>query len=92
MTPLLRAARGGDDEAVDLLLKAGALVDLPLDREWRDQIGGMTPLMVASGLGTQINDTRGKLDHPGPGGEDGQAPARGPAPTSTPATTGATPP
>jgi ankyrin repeat protein len=61
MTPLLRAARGGDYEAVDLLLKSGALVDLPLEREWRDQIGGMTPLMIASGLGAQVNDTRGKL-------------------------------
>jgi ankyrin repeat protein len=61
MTPLLRAARGGDVEAVDLLLKSGALVDLPLEREWRDQIGGMTPLMIASGLGAQVNDTRGKL-------------------------------
>jgi ankyrin repeat protein len=61
MTPLLRAARGGDYEAADLLLKAGALPDLPLQREWRDQIGGMTPLMVASGLGAQVNDTRGKV-------------------------------
>lgn len=61
MTPLIRAARGGDYEAADLLLKAGALPDLPLGREWRDQIGGMTPLMVASGLGTQIQDTRGKV-------------------------------
>jgi ankyrin repeat protein len=61
MTPLLRAARGGDYEAADLLLKSGALVDLPLEREWRDQIGGMTPLMIAAGLGAQVNDTRGKL-------------------------------
>ena len=61
MTPLTRAARGGDYEAADLLLKAGALPDLPLGREWRDTIGGITPLMVASGLANQVNDTRGKL-------------------------------
>lgn len=61
MTPLLRAARGGDFEATELLLKAGARTDLALGREWRDQIGGITPLMVASGLGAQVNDTRGKV-------------------------------
>ena len=61
MTPLMRAARGGDYEAADLLLKAGALPDLPLGREWRDTIGGITPLMVASGLANQVNDTRGKV-------------------------------
>jgi len=61
MTPLMRAARGGDVQAADLLLKAGALPDLPLNREWRDTIGGLTPLMVASGLANQVNDTRGKL-------------------------------
>lgn len=61
MTPLARAARGGDYEAAELLLKAGALPDLPLGREWRDTIGGITPLMIAAGLGAQVNDTRGKL-------------------------------
>jgi uncharacterized protein len=61
MTPLARAARGGDYEAAALLIKAGALPDLPLGREWRDTIGGITPLMIASGLGAQVNDTRGKI-------------------------------
>ena len=61
MTPLLRAAKGGDFEATELLLKAGARVDLPLERAWRDQVGGMNPLMVAAGLGFQVNDTRGKV-------------------------------
>jgi len=59
-TPLLRAARAGDTEAVELLLKAGARVDLPVARAWRDQIGGITPLMAAAGLNNQPNDTRGK--------------------------------
>jgi ankyrin repeat protein len=61
MTPLLRAAKGGDAEAVDLLLKAGARVDLPVERQWRNPVGGMDPLMVASGLGFQGNDTRGRI-------------------------------
>ena len=60
-TPLLRAARGGDVEVVQLLLKAGAKVDLPVEREWRDQGGGITPLTSASGLQNQPNDTRGKF-------------------------------
>lgn len=60
-TPLLRAARGGDVEAVDLLLKAGAKVDLPVERAWRDQVGGITPLMSVAGLNNQPNDTRGKF-------------------------------
>ena len=59
-TPLLRAARAGDAEAVELLLKAGARVDLAVDRAWRDQVGGITPLMAAAGLNNQTNDTRGK--------------------------------
>ena len=58
---LLRAAKGGDVEAVSLLLKAGARPDLAVARAWRDQIGGITPLMAAAGLANQINDTRGKL-------------------------------
>ncbi|MEO6378732.1 MAG: ankyrin repeat domain-containing protein [Caulobacteraceae bacterium] len=60
-TPLLRAARGGDVEVVDLLLKAGAKVDLPVERAWKDQVGGITPLMSATGLKNQPNDTRGKF-------------------------------
>jgi uncharacterized protein len=43
-TPLLRAAVGFDREAVELLLKHGALVDLP-------NAMGVTPLMAASGIG-----------------------------------------
>lgn len=43
-TPLLRAAVGFDREAVALLLKHGALVDLP-------NVMGVTPLMAASGIG-----------------------------------------
>jgi ankyrin repeat protein len=43
-TPLIRAAVGMDKEAVELLLKHGALVDLPT-------VSGVTPLMAASGIG-----------------------------------------
>lgn len=59
-TPLLRAARAGDAEAVALLLAAGARPDLAVERAWRDQVGGITPLMAAAGLNNQPNDTRGK--------------------------------
>ena len=61
MTPIARAAKGGDWEAAELLIKAGARVDLPLAKGWRDQVGGINPLMLASGLGFQVNDTRGKI-------------------------------
>jgi ankyrin repeat protein len=43
-TPLLRAAIGFDKEAVELLLKHGAIVDLP-------NVMGVTPLMAVSGIG-----------------------------------------
>jgi hypothetical protein len=43
-TPLLRAAVGFDREAVELLLKHGALVDLP-------NVMGVTPFMAAAGIG-----------------------------------------
>jgi ankyrin repeat protein len=43
-TPLLRAAVGFDREAVELLLKHGASVDLP-------NAMGVTPLMAAAGIG-----------------------------------------
>lgn len=43
-TPLLRAAIGFDKEAIELLLKHGAIVDLP-------NVMGVTPLMAASGIG-----------------------------------------
>ncbi len=51
-TPLLRAAISFDDEVIRLLLAHGAKVDLP-------NIMGLTPLMVASGLGVSVRDTRG---------------------------------
>jgi uncharacterized protein len=60
-TPLLRAAKAGDAEAVKLLLASGAQTDLAVARAWRDNVGGITPLMAAAGLGYQLNDTRGKL-------------------------------
>jgi ankyrin repeat protein len=53
-TPLLRAARGADIPAIERLVKAGALVDLP-------QRDGITPLMVAVGAGANTIDTRGKF-------------------------------
>jgi ankyrin repeat protein len=53
-TPLLRAARGADVAAIERLVAAGALVDLP-------QREGITPLMVAVGAGASSIDTRGKF-------------------------------
>jgi ankyrin repeat protein len=52
-TPLLRAAKGGDIPAVKLLLEYRALVDLPNE-------DGVTPLMVAAGMGHGANPTRGR--------------------------------
>ncbi|MGH8259613.1 MAG: ankyrin repeat domain-containing protein [Steroidobacteraceae bacterium] len=43
-TPLLRAAMSHDNELVTLLLQHGALVDLP-------NVNGVTPLIVAAGMG-----------------------------------------
>jgi ankyrin repeat protein len=53
-TPLLRAARAADLDAMRLLLAHGALVDLP-------QVAGITPLMAAVGMGASSIDTRGKF-------------------------------
>ena len=53
-TPLLRAARGADLDAIEKLVARGALVDLP-------QQAGITPLMVAVGAGASATDTRGKF-------------------------------
>jgi ankyrin repeat protein len=53
-TPILRAARGADVAAIERLVAAGALVDLP-------QREGYTPLMVAVGAGASSIDTRGKF-------------------------------
>ncbi len=53
-TPLLRAARGADLPAIERLVAAGALLDLP-------QRDGVTPLMAAVGAGASSIDTRGKF-------------------------------
>src|SRR5215475_12343346 len=52
-TPLLRAARAGDARFVELLLKHGALVDLPSKE-------GVTPLMAAAGVEFGTRVTRGR--------------------------------
>jgi hypothetical protein len=52
-TALMRAARGGDDKFVDLLLKNKALVDLP-------NKDGVTPLMAAAGVDFASRATRGR--------------------------------
>ena len=51
-TPLMRAAKGSDNAAIALLLKHGALVNLP---NWM----GVSPLMVAAGVGRTEAPTRG---------------------------------
>ncbi len=53
-TPLLLAAKVGDAEAIKLLLKYHALVDLPT-------AAGVTPLMAAAGMGHSFNPTRGRF-------------------------------
>jgi ankyrin repeat protein len=52
-TPLLRAARAGDARFVELLLKNGALVDLPSKE-------GVTALMAAAGVEFGTRVTRGR--------------------------------
>jgi ankyrin repeat protein len=52
-TALLRAARAGDTPMVELLLKKGALVDLPSNQ-------GVTPLMAAAGVEFGLRVTRGR--------------------------------
>src|SRR5436190_5595912 len=52
-TPLLRAARGGDDKFVALLLEYKAVVDLPSKE-------GITPLMAAAGVDFGTRATRGR--------------------------------
>jgi ankyrin repeat protein len=52
-TPLLRAARAGDDKFVALLLEHKALVDLP-------NKDGITPLMAAAGVDFGLRVTRGR--------------------------------
>ncbi len=53
-TALLRAAKGGDVEAIKLLLKYKASVELPTEE-------GITPLMAAAGMGHGANPTRGRF-------------------------------
>ena len=53
-TPLIRAAKAGDTAAVELLLKHGALPDLPNSL-------GVTPLMAAAGIGSTTIDTRARF-------------------------------
>ena len=52
-TPLLRAARAGDDKFVALLLEHKAVVDLPSKE-------GITPLMAAAGVDYGLRVTRGR--------------------------------
>ena len=52
-TPLLRAARGGDNKFTALLLEHKALVDLPSKE-------GITPLMAAAGVDFGARATRGR--------------------------------
>jgi uncharacterized protein len=56
-TPLLRAARAGDNKFVALLLEHKALVDLPSKE-------GITPLMAAAGVdyGTRVTRGRNRTD------------------------------
>jgi len=61
-TALLRAAKGGDVAAVKLLLEHHARVDLPNDE-------GVTPLMVAAGMGHGANPTRGRYKTDAEGAE-----------------------
>lgn len=53
-TPLLRAAKAADLDAMRVLLDAGAEVDLPTR-------AGITPLMAAAGVGTKEEDTTGRF-------------------------------
>lgn len=52
-TPLLRAAHASDLDAMKLLLRYDALVDLP-------NASGITPLMAAAGVGVSPNTNRAK--------------------------------
>ncbi|MEY4642188.1 MAG: hypothetical protein RLZZ227_2182 [Pseudomonadota bacterium] len=56
-TPLLRAAKAFDIPAMQLLLKHGALANLP-------NRNGATPTMAAAGLGSTAIDTRGDYATP----------------------------
>ena len=56
-SPLLRAAKGMDAPAIALLLKYGALPNIPNNT-------GITPTMAAAGLGSVDADTRGWFNTP----------------------------
>ena len=56
-SPLLRAAKGMDAPAIALLLKYGALPNVPNNT-------GITPTMAAAGLGSVDADTRGWFNTP----------------------------
>ena len=56
-SPLLRAAKAQDAPAIALLLKHGALPNLPNNQ-------GITPTMAAAGLGSVDADTRGWFNTP----------------------------
>ena len=53
-TPLIRAAKAGDEEAIRLLLKYKALPDLPNSL-------GITPIMAAAGIGSTTIDIRARF-------------------------------
>jgi ankyrin repeat protein len=53
-TPLLRAAKGGDVEAIRLLIKYKADLNFPNEQ-------GVTPLLAAAGSGHGNNPTRGRF-------------------------------
>lgn len=55
-TPLIRAAKSGDVEAIELLLRYRADPDLANNL-------GITPLMAAAGLGSNLIDIRGRFRH-----------------------------
>jgi ankyrin repeat protein len=52
-TPILRAAKAGDADAIQMLLAKGADPKIPTKT-------GITPLMAAAGLGTKEEDTTGR--------------------------------
>jgi ankyrin repeat protein len=53
-TPLLRAAHAADIPTIELLLKHGAIVDLP-------NATGLTPLMAAAGLGVSVRSNKARF-------------------------------
>lgn len=53
-TPLMRAAKAGDTEVVQILLAKGADPKITTTR------AGMTPIMAAAGLGSKEEDTTGR--------------------------------